>query len=87
MTPFPDKIVTFFQAQYVQNCYTGDNEKLPFPPANEATGLLKDILDQRKIKILAYGRMVNLIDINIVLQRFFSLIQASCSVVFTTSSN
>jgi len=44
-----------FQAQYVQNCYTGDSEKLPFPPANEATGLLKDILDQRKIKILAYG--------------------------------
>merc|ERR1719495_199156 len=44
-----------FQAQYVQNCYTGDHEKLPFPPANEATGLLKEILDQRKIKILAYG--------------------------------
>ena len=56
-----------FQAQYVQNCYTGDKEKIPFPPASEATGLLKNILDTRTIKILAYGRIILIFRIKVIL--------------------
>ena len=43
------------QAIYVQNCYSGDKDKLPFPEASKASGLLKDILDKRVLRILASG--------------------------------
>ena len=39
----------------MQNCYTGDKGKLPFPNASEATGLLKDVLDKKVLRILAFG--------------------------------
>ena len=44
-----------FQATYVQNCYTGDRGKVPFPLASNATGLLKEVLETRVLKILAHG--------------------------------
>ena len=48
-----------FQATYVQNCYTGDREKVPFPSASNATGLLKDVIETRVLKILAHGTLDN----------------------------
>lgn len=48
-----------FKATYVQNCYTGDREKVPFPLEETATGLLKDVIEKRVIRILAHGTPEN----------------------------
>ena len=39
----------------MQNCYAGDKDKLPFPKASKATGLLKDVLNKKVLRILAFG--------------------------------
>lgn len=44
-----------FQAVEVHTCRTDDPSKIPFPAAADATGLLKDVLDNKKLRVLAYG--------------------------------
>jgi len=44
-----------FQAIEVHTCKASDTSKVPFPSRENATGLLKDVLDNKKLKILAYG--------------------------------
>jgi hypothetical protein len=44
-----------FEAVEVHNCRTDDVSLVPFPPASSATGLLKDVLDNKKLKMLALG--------------------------------
>jgi len=44
-----------FRALEVHTCRADDLNLVPFPNASEATGLLKDVLDSRRLKVLAYG--------------------------------
>merc|ERR1719356_630880 len=44
-----------FQAAEVHTCRVDDPSKIPFPAAASATGLLKDVLDNKRLRILAYG--------------------------------
>eukprot|EP00747_Dinoflagellata_sp_TGD_P187095 gnl/TRDRNA2_/TRDRNA2_44577_c0_seq1.p1 gnl/TRDRNA2_/TRDRNA2_44577_c0~~gnl/TRDRNA2_/TRDRNA2_44577_c0_seq1.p1 ORF type:complete len:598 (-),score=140.32 gnl/TRDRNA2_/TRDRNA2_44577_c0_seq1:323-1879(-) len=44
-----------FQALEVHTCRVDDPSKIPFPDASKATGLLADVLETRKLRILAYG--------------------------------
>jgi hypothetical protein len=45
-----------FQAVEAHNCRSDDPALVPFPPAETATGLLRDVLDTRRLKILALGQ-------------------------------
>ena len=45
-----------FRAKFVQNIYYGDVQKVPFPAASDATGLLASVLEKRTLRILAYGK-------------------------------
>lgn len=51
-----------FEAVEVHNCRVDDPSLVPFPAAENATGLLADVLQQRKLKILAVGDASNLPD-------------------------
>lgn len=44
-----------FEAIEVHTCAADDPAKVPFPPAGQATGLLKDVLDTKRLKVLASG--------------------------------
>jgi len=44
-----------FEAVEVHTCRSDDPTKIPFPAADKATGLLKEVLTTRKLKILSYG--------------------------------
>jgi len=44
-----------FEAVEIHTCKSDDVSKVPFPEASVATGLLKNVLDTRKLRILAYG--------------------------------
>eukprot|EP00930_Biecheleria_cincta_P084070 TRINITY_DN73567_c0_g1_i1.p1 TRINITY_DN73567_c0_g1~~TRINITY_DN73567_c0_g1_i1.p1 ORF type:complete len:645 (-),score=92.35 TRINITY_DN73567_c0_g1_i1:468-2402(-) len=44
-----------FEAAEVHTCRASDPEKVPFPSASKATGLLKDVLDNKRLKVLSYG--------------------------------
>jgi len=44
-----------FEAVEVHTCRSSDVDKVPFPSASNATGLLKDVLDNRRLKVLSYG--------------------------------
>jgi hypothetical protein len=44
-----------FQAVEVHTCRIDDPTKIPFPAASNATGLLKDVLQTKRLRILAYG--------------------------------
>lgn len=44
-----------FEAVEVHTCQSSDLLKVPFPSAGKATGLLKDVLDNRRLKVLSYG--------------------------------
>eukprot|EP00929_Paragymnodinium_shiwhaense_P067940 TRINITY_DN3414_c0_g1_i1.p1 TRINITY_DN3414_c0_g1~~TRINITY_DN3414_c0_g1_i1.p1 ORF type:complete len:647 (+),score=121.28 TRINITY_DN3414_c0_g1_i1:77-2017(+) len=44
-----------FQLVEVHTCRSDDPSKIPFPAAANATGLLKDVLDNKRLRILSYG--------------------------------
>jgi len=44
-----------FQAVEVHTCRSDDPSKVPFPDNASATGLLQDVLQTRRLRILAYG--------------------------------
>jgi len=44
-----------FRALEVHTCRADNVSKVPFPEASQATGLLKDVLDSRRLKVLAFG--------------------------------
>jgi len=44
-----------FQAVEVHTCRSDDTSVVPFPDGSTATGLLRDVLDTRRLKILSYG--------------------------------
>jgi len=44
-----------FRVVEVHTCRSSDPDKVPFPVASSATGLLADVLTTRKLKVLSYG--------------------------------
>eukprot|EP00401_Gymnodinium_catenatum_P000505 CAMPEP_0117554824 /NCGR_PEP_ID=MMETSP0784-20121206/50954_1 /TAXON_ID=39447 /ORGANISM="" /LENGTH=477 /DNA_ID=CAMNT_0005352003 /DNA_START=69 /DNA_END=1498 /DNA_ORIENTATION=- len=44
-----------FQAVEVHTCRADDTSKIPFPDRDSATGLLRDVLQTKRLRILAYG--------------------------------
>ncbi|CAE8623164.1 unnamed protein product [Polarella glacialis] len=48
-----------FEVTEVHTCRSLEPAKVPFPDASTATGLLKDILDKKRLRVLAYGTPAN----------------------------
>lgn len=44
-----------FEAVEIHTCKSDDPTKVPFPDAANATGLLQDVLQTRRLRVLAYG--------------------------------